>query len=165
MRHSLVWKICGLVLIAAFIAVDRITKLLAVRFLKGQDPIELIPGVFELRYLENSGAAFGMLQGKMWLFYILTAVICIICLFFYFRLPVTPRFVPMQLTLILLISGAIGNFIDRISQQYVVDFLYFKLIDFPIFNVADIYVTCAACLLIVFVLFFYTEEDLKRMLP
>ena len=147
------------------ICLDRLTKMLAVKYLKDQAAVVIIPGVFELSYLENTGAAFGILQGKMWLFYLLTLVICALCLFFYFRVPDGRHFIPMQLTLILLISGAVGNFIDRIRVRYVVDFLYFKLIDFPVFNVADIYVTAAACMLIVFILFFYSEEDLKEVLP
>ena len=147
------------------IGLDRLTKMLAVKYLKDQAAVVVIPGVFQLQYLENTGAAFGVLQGKMWLFYLLTVMICAVCLFFYFRVPQGIHFIPMQLTLILLVSGAVGNFIDRISVQYVVDFLYFCLIDFPIFNVADIYVTAAACMLIVFILFFYSEEDLKEVLP
>ena len=62
-------------------------------------------------------------------------------------------------------AGAIGNFIDRITQQYVVDFLYFKLIDFPIFNVADIYVTCAAFAMILLGFFYYKDEDVERIFP
>ena len=150
---------------AVLIGIDRVTKMLAVTYLKNQASIVLIPGVFELQYLENSGAAFGMLQGRMWFFYVLTILICVICLFFYFRAPAQGHFIPLHITLILLISGAVGNFIDRISVQYVVDFLYFSLIDFPIFNVADIYVTTAACLLILLILFFYSEEDLKKLTP
>lgn len=158
-------KICGIMVMVLLIGLDRLTKMLAVKYLKDQAAVVVIPGVFQLQYLENTGAAFGVLQGKMWLFYLLTVMICAVCLFFYFRVPQGIHFIPMQLTLILLVSGAVGNFIDRISVQYVVDFLYFCLIDFPIFNVADIYVTAAACMLIVFILFFYSEEDLKEVLP
>ncbi len=58
-------------------------------------------------------------------------------------------------------AGALGNMADRVSQGYVVDFLYFKLIDFPIFNVADIYVTTATAILILLMLFFYSESDME----
>ena len=161
MKGSVVHKLIGLVVILALIGLDRITKVLAVSHLKGQDAIEIIPGVFELRYLENSGAAFGILQGKMWLFYILTLIIGAACVIIYFRTPSTLHFLPLRIILILLTAGAVGNFIDRVTQHYVVDFFYFKLIDFPIFNVADIYVSVAACMLIVFILFFYKEQDLQ----
>lgn len=71
----------------------------------------------------------------------------------------------MDIVLVLFISGAIGNFIDRITNQYVIDFLYFKLINFPIFNVADIYVTVAAFAMIFFVLFYYKEDDFDEIFP
>ena len=71
----------------------------------------------------------------------------------------------MDIILLLFISGAIGNFIDRVRLQYVIDFFYFKLIDFPIFNVADIYVTVAAFCLIVLFLFYYKEADLEEVFP
>ena len=66
---------------------------------------------------------------------------------------------PLKIAGILIYAGAIGNFIDRIRQSYVVDFFYFELIDFPVFNVADIYVTLSAIALIIVVLFYYKEED------
>ena len=162
-KQSVKQKISGLLAVLILILADRLTKVLAVTYLKDHDAIVLIPGVFELRYLENTGMAFGLLQGKMWIFYIVTAVIVLICLFYYFRIPAGRHFLPLQYTLVLLISGAFGNLIDRLMQQYVVDFLYFSLIDFPIFNVADIYVTCAAVLLFVLILFFYSDEDLKEI--
>ena len=69
----------------------------------------------------------------------------------------------MDLICILFVSGAVGNFIDRITKNYVVDFFYFKLINFPIFNVADIYVTVAAFAMIILGLFYYKEEDYNKI--
>ena len=153
--------ICSVLLIIA----DRITKAAAVRYLKDREPVSIIKGVLELKYLENHGAAFGVLQNKQTLFFILTViVICLILFFFLFRIPQGIRYMPLNIMCILLFSGAIGNFIDRISQSYVVDFIYFSLIDFPIFNVADCYVSVSACLLFVLLLFYYKEEDLKGIL-
>ena len=71
----------------------------------------------------------------------------------------------LKVILLLFVAGAIGNLIDRICQNYVVDFFYFKLIDFPIFNVADIYVTVAAIMFIVLCLFYYKEEDFEFLFP
>ena len=71
----------------------------------------------------------------------------------------------MDYILIFFAAGAIGNFIDRVSLNYVVDFLYFKLINFPIFNVADIYVTCSAFVIIVLGIFYYKDEDIDRIFP
>ena len=76
------------------------------------------------------------------------------------KMPVTKRYMPMAVCLMMVSSGAVGNMIDRIGQGYVVDFLYFKLINFPIFNVADCYVTIAAFLLILLVFFYYREEEM-----
>ena len=71
---------------------------------------------------------------------------------------------PLKIAAVLIYAGAIGNFIDRIRQSYVVDFFYFKVINFPIFNVADIYVTCSAIFLAVLLIFCYKEEDLYQLL-
>ena len=73
------------------------------------------------------------------------------------------HFYPLHGICIALFAGAVGNFIDRILHNYVIDFFYFSLIDFPIFNVADIYVTCAMALFIMLLLFYYKEADLDRL--
>ena len=71
----------------------------------------------------------------------------------------------LDMILIFFTAGAIGNFIDRIVQQYVIDFFYFKLINFPIFNVADIYVTCAAFVMLFLGIFYYKDEDFEIIFP
>lgn len=145
-------------LFVILILIDRITKNLAVQYLRGNE-IELIPGVFSLHYLENRGAAWGMLQNAIWLFVVITIVVIAAMLYFYGRLPMERKYWLLRFTLILLAVGAAGNFIDRIIWHYVVDFLYFKYINFPVFNVADCYVCVAAVLLIYCLLFRYKEED------
>ena len=74
------------------------------------------------------------------------------------------RYWPIRLIAVCILAGAWGNMIDRLRLGYVVDFFYFKLIDFPIFNVADIYVSVGTAVLAVLVIFYYKEEDLDRML-
>lgn len=138
---------------------DQWTKALAVQHLKYQTSIVLIPGVFELQYLENTGAAFGILSNQQWFFYIMTVLMVTAIIWLYFKLPMTRYFRPIHMVLIFIVAGAIGNFIDRVVNQYVIDFFYFSLIDFPIFNVADIYVTVSVALLFVLILFRYKEED------
>lgn len=147
--------------LAAAIGLDQWTKALAVERLRGQEPFVLIEGVFELFYSENRGAAFGMLQGKQSLFFLIAAAVLLAAVFALVRMPAGKRFLPLTACLFLLVSGAAGNMIDRLSQGYVVDFLYFKLIDFPIFNVADCYVVIATFLLIILVCFVYSEEELS----
>ncbi|MFQ8841064.1 MAG: signal peptidase II [Clostridium fessum] len=128
------------------IGLDQFTKHLAVVHLKGQKPFVLIKGVFEFYYSENRGAAFGMLQGRR-------GILLPDCSGSHSGSVVgglpdagRKRYLPLMCSLFLLVSGAVGNMIDRLTQKYVVDFLYFKLIDFPIFNVADCYVVIATFL-------------------
>lgn len=156
----------NLVGIAVFIIltlIDQLAKKAAVANLKDQEPFILIKNVFQLQYLENRGAAFGILQGQKSVFIVITVIILAVVVYIYARMPVTKKFIVMRILILLIAAGAVGNFIDRIRQGYVVDFFYFSAINFPIFNVADIYVTCAAVLLILTVLFYYKDEDLKEL--
>ena len=155
-----VYIVVDLVVMAVLVFIDRYTKELAAARLKEADPFKLIQGVFELRYLENRGAAFGMLQNQRTLFICVGAVFLVIIFFFLVRLPATKKYRLLRLCLVMLGAGAIGNLYDRITLNYVIDFLYFIYIDFPIFNVADIYVTVSAALLVILFLFIYKEEDL-----
>lgn len=143
------------------VAADQFTKWLAVTYLKDQDPLIIIPGVFQFRYLENRGAAFGILQNRQIVFAVGALLIFFAVVFIYGRIPQKRRFVPLRVCAILLASGAIGNLIDRLARNYVVDFCYFNLIDFPIFNVADCYVVIATFSLILLFFFFYSDEELE----
>ena len=102
-----------------------------------------------------------MLQNKQWIFWILTAAFLVVAVIFYIKIPKTKRYVPLITTAVVLVAGAVGNFIDRLANQYVVDFVYFSLIDFPIFNTADIYVTLSVIVLLILIFFYYKEEDFK----
>lgn len=143
------------------IAADQITKFLAVVNLRNQEPFVLWEGVFELQYLENSGAAFGMLQGKKSFFVLTSIIFLIVIVYVLVRVPNQKKYTKLHITLAFIASGAIGNLIDRIRYDYVIDFLYFSLINFPIFNVADIYVTLSSIVLAALLLFVYTESDLE----
>ena len=153
----------AVVTMLAAVVLDQWTKHLAVLHLKDQTPYTLIEGVFKLQYLENRGAAFGMLQNQRIFFYICVLVIAVFVIWFYKRVPMTKRYLPLRLCSIFVLAGGIGNFIDRVKLNYVVDFFYFELIDFPIFNVADIYVTCSMFALCFLIIFYYKEEDLDRV--
>lgn len=155
--------ILALLGVALGVIVDQVTKYLAVKHLKGQDAFVLLKNVFQLEYLENRGAAFGMLQNQRIFFLLSVVVITIVVLIFYVRVPMEKKYLPLRMCAVLLIAGAFGNCIDRLMLGYVVDFFYFKLIDFPVFNVADIYVTVAVAILIVLLFFYYKEEDLDRV--
>ena len=153
-------RLGAVLLCVLLIAADQATKLLAVARLKDQAPFVLLPGVLELRYLENRGAAFGILQGQKIFLVLFTGLLSALIIYFYFRVPEGKRHLPVRIFLIMLFSGAIGNFIDRCRLDYVIDFIYFKLIDFPIFNVADCYVTIAVILFAIAILFVYKEEEM-----
>ena len=156
----------GCVAAVLLILFDQFTKMLAVAHLKDQPSNVLIDGVFELRYLENRGSAFGMMQNKLMILIPVTVVVTLFILYLFFKkLPATRHFFWLNAVAVLFFAGAIGNFIDRVRQGYVVDFFYFSLINFPIFNVADIYVTVAAFLLIFLCLFYYKEEDFEQIFP
>ncbi|MBO4988461.1 MAG: signal peptidase II [Lachnospiraceae bacterium] len=163
MKTSSKSKVLGLFLDILFfillVILDQITKNLAVVYLKDKPAYVIWDGVFELHYLENSGAAFGMLQNQKILFVSIAAVILVIIGYVLVKLPRNRHFVFLEALLVLIASGAVGNMIDRVQFNYVVDFFYFKLIDFPIFNVADIYVSVSCVLLAILVLFFYKDED------
>ena len=141
------------------IFIDQITKWLVVHNLKGKDSITIIPNVFELHYLENRGAAFGMLQNKQIIFLIGASIVLIAIGYLYGKIPHTSHYVWLRFCAVLVCAGAIGNMIDRIRLNYVIDFFYFSLIDFPIFNVADCYVVVACVLFAILVLFYYKDED------
>ena len=151
---------------AILVAADQITKWMAVLHLKNQPAKVLINNVFELYYLENRGAAFGIFQGKRFAFLIITVVILLVLAYCFWNIPYTAKYTSLRCIIVLIGAGAVGNFIDRMSNGYVVDFFYFEWIDFPIFNVpvfnvADIYVTLSAVFLAILLLFKYKEEDLN----
>lgn len=139
---------------------DQLSKIAADQFLKFREPFVLIRNVFQLEYLENRGAAFGILQNRQEIFCLITILALLGLTFLFVRMPASPRYRPMSICYVLFMAGALGNYIDRTLQGYVIDFFYFKWINFPIFNVADIYVTTAVILLLVLVLFYYKEEEL-----
>lgn len=161
-KHSAtVYGILGLLGTVFLTLFDQWTKHLAILHLDGQDALVLVPGVFELRYLENRGAAFGILQNKIWIFAILTVIYLCAAIWIYFKIPRVKKYRILHIIAVVLTAGALGNFIDRIRLGYVVDFFYFSLIDFPIFNVADIFVVISFILLAICILFVYKEEDLS----
>ncbi|MBD5471720.1 MAG: signal peptidase II [Lachnospiraceae bacterium] len=148
-----------LLLLALLVAIDQYTKFIAVQRLKNQPAFNIINGVLEFNYLENRGAAFGMLQNQK-VFFVFVAVIflCVIA-YVLVKAPLEKKYLKLHILLVMIAGGAIGNLIDRLRFDYVVDFIYIVLINFPIFNVADMYVTFSTALLVIQVLFIYKEND------
>lgn len=146
-------------LVAVLIIIDQITKRIAVNVLADGLRIPLINGVLEFTFVQNRGAAFGIMQNALPFFVVITlAALCVIT-YFLLHIPSQKRYLPLRICLCFIAAGAIGNFIDRLRLSYVRDFIYFSLIDFPVFNVADIYITCATILLVLLMLFYYRDED------
>lgn len=145
---------------------DQFTKGLAVAHLKGAQPITLIPGVLELRYLENRGAAFGFLQNQKVFFIGMTCLVLALLLYALWRMPASAPYRMFHIMGGILGAGALGNFLDRLRLDYVVDFIYISLIDFPIFNVADMYISGICMFGLIIVFFGHPEEkDFAFLLP
>lgn len=139
--------------VVLLVGVDQLTKWWSVTQLAGTDGIPLWKGVFELTYVENRGAAFGMLQNQQWLFVAVTLVMLALVGILLFGSKAYRH--PLSVGAgVLIIAGGIGNLIDRLVNGYVVDFLNFTLIDFPVFNFADICVTVGAAVAVIYLIFF-----------
>ncbi len=153
-------KRLAVIMITVLVLLDQLTKIWAKSYLADQGPIDIIKGVFSLEFHKNAGIAFGMFQGKFPIFIVLTILLLVGMTYVFLKLPKEPKYKPLNWCLVFIAAGAIGNLIDRVIYNYVVDFLYFNLINFPIFNVADCYVTVTVILLMFLLLFYYKEEDL-----
>ncbi len=158
-RQLAIRNVFGVLLTSLLVFLDQYTKSLAVKYLKNSTSIVLIEGILELQYAENRGAAFGIFQNKQLGLVIVSGIILLVVLVLFETTPYKKRLLPLQLVYILLIAGAIGNMIDRIRLNYVVDFIYIRVINFPNFNLADMCVTGACILLLLLVIFFYKDGE------
>ena len=142
------------------VGIDQITKYTVAHFLPVDASADLPvwDGVFSLRCISNDGAAFGMLDDKRWIFMTVSTVV-IIGMIVFLCLKYNKISKPLGIALALIVSGGIGNMIDRVLLGYVIDFIYFVPIDFPCFNVADSLVCIGAGLMFVAVLFFEDSLD------
>lgn len=143
------------------VALDQLTKYWARMVLQKDGPISIIPGVLKLQYHENTGAVWGIMTGKTELLTVMTIILSVFLIFIYFKIPQQRRYLPISIIWVFIMSGALGNFIDRITLKYVVDFIYIELINFPIFNLADNYLTLSSILLLILGIFYYKEEDFE----
>lgn len=145
---------------------DQFTKYLVVSNMRLGETIPIIEGVFQLRYIRNDGMAWSLLEGKQIVFVIVTPIVIFFLAKMFIMLPENKKYTPIRLISIFLIAGAMGNLIDRIwggkvlCKGSVVDFFDFCLINFPVFNVADIYVSLSVVALFIFMIFKYKEDDL-----
>lgn len=144
-------------LIAGCIALDQWTKYLAAAYLRPIGFFELWPGVFRLTYAENTGAAFSIFQGHRWPLLLITGVAMAAVVIY--RLRHRGLHPLLNVALALLVGGGMGNWIDRLLRGVVIDFFDFYLIRFAVFNVADVFVSVSAALLVIYILFFASREE------
>lgn len=150
------------VLSAVLVVIDQVTKHFAIVFLKDQPALALWEGVFELQYCENPGVAFSLLENQRWLFIPATCIVMIVLVIMLIRSDLRHSKI-FSFSCALILAGGIGNLIDRIAYKHVVDFLYFKLIDFPIFNFADCCVVIGAILLFAYLLLGCKDSDFSSL--
>ena len=146
---------------AAIVAVDQITKFLTVANIALYEGVPFIPGLLQLTYVQNTGAAFSSFEGQQWLFALVFAVFTGMIVYEYFKKPMP--FTKLERWCIAAIyGGGLGNMIDRVRLGYVVDMIQTTFIDFPVFNVADIFITCGCILMMAHLLLvnkeFWKEE-------
>jgi len=144
------------------IIVDQVTKYFAYTRLQPVGSITVIEGVFDLTYLENRGAAFGLFQGARWFFVVITVLIICGMIYYYVKLPKEKSYNKARFALLLVMSGAVGNFIDRVRNGFVIDFFHATFIDFPVFNVADSLVVIGVFLMFILLIFVYKDEKTEK---
>lgn len=161
MRKRTKMLLIDVVIMLVLLGLDQLTKYLAIINLKNHPAVVLWDGVLELNYLENRGSAFGMLQNQKFFILFIGVVFLAVILFFLFKLPEEKKFCTVHILLSAIVAGGVGNMIDRLRFDYVVDFISFVLIHFPIFNVADCYIVVATIVLFLLFLFVFKEKDLE----
>ncbi len=159
---SLIWvqAIIGFLIVAFIVAADQWTKYLALS-LKGQPSVLFIPHVLSFTYTENSGAAWGMFADHRWVFMVFSSAAILLIGYVLFRIRNKKEYF-LKIILLFFLGGGIGNMIDRIAQGYVVDFLKFEFIEFPVFNVADSFVTIAAFLAVIYLIVEFIREKREK---
>lgn len=143
--------------------IDQISKIHIINTMELFDSIPVINGVLDIHYIRNAGAAWGMFQNKQIMFYIETVIILFLAIILYIRCLKKDKYKDIRVLIVLITAGAIGNFIDRLRFKYVIDFIYFKIINFPVFNIADCYITIGVFVLIFLMLFKYKEADFDEI--
>lgn len=150
-----------LVIFMILVGLDRMTKKWAASSLADGTTIPIIKDIVEFYYLPNgnTGAAFGMLSGHRILFLFIALIVVAVIFYLVVNMPTIKRYKAVEILLVFIAAGGAGNMIDRFFQGYVIDFIYISAINFPIFNVADMYVSVCTVILAIIVLFKLKEED------
>lgn len=154
-------RIKYLLLLILLLGIDQVTKYWAKAAFADGDSQVIIPKVLRLVYHENDGAAWGMFSGKSVFLIALTICMAIFFTFIFFKLPEAKLYTPLRIITVMVVAGGVGNnLLDRVIHGSVMDFIYFELIDFPVFNVADMYIVIGVILFALLILFKYKEDEL-----
>lgn len=154
------FQVISLAVIAVLILIDHLTKYLAVMTVKVNGPKEFLFGLFQFRYVENTGAAFSSFSNQTGLLTVITVIVLVLCLILLLSRKLKPMF--LNICLMIVIAGGAGNAIDRIINGYVVDFIEPLFINFAVFNFADCCITVGAVMLVIFELYELISERKKK---
>ena len=147
------------VFIAAVVAADQLAKFLTVANIELFSDVPFIPGLLQLTYVQNTGAAFSSFQGQQWLFAVMFVIFTVVILWEFYKKPMP--FTKLERWCIAAVyAGGLGNMIDRVRLGYVVDMIETTFMEFPVFNVADCFITCG-CILLMVHLFLFNKEFWK----
>ncbi len=141
---------------AGIVVLDQVTKYLTVAYIGLGEHIPFLPGLLRLTYVRNTGAAFSAFQGQQWLFALIFLVFTGLILWEYFKKSM-PFSSFERWCIVGVYGGGLGNMIDRVRFGYVVDMIQTEFIRFPVFNVADCFITCGCIALMVSLVFFNKE--------
>lgn len=156
--------ILPILLVAFLTALDQLTKYMITSSFELNESRPFIKHILSLTYIRNTGVAWGMFPGKRIVFLILTVLVLLFCFYIYANITGQKKYKLLRIALIFLVSGALGNMIDRINLGYVVDFFCFEFINFPIFNVADIFVVISMIGIFLLIVFKYSNEEFDEIL-
>lgn len=145
-------------LVGILVVLDQLTKVLALQYLKPVGSVTVFPHALDFTFVENRGVAFGLFSGQRWFILLVTAVICVGLIWYWKSLPQKKEYQPLRISLLLILGGAISNILDRLFRGYVVDYLEVTFIDWPVFNLADIFVVVGTILMAIMVLFVLKDE-------
>ena len=146
------------------VAADQITKLLVLAEIPLFGHVDAVPGLFHLTYVQNTGAAFSSFEGMRWMFVVLFVILTVLIFVEYFKKPM-PFTTFERWCIAAIYGGGLGNVIDRVRLGYVVDMIEVDFINFPVFNVADCFITCGCIGLMLHLVFFNREfwkEEKKK---
>ena len=157
----MITTILALAAVALLVAADQITKLLISSHYEVGESTHVIGGLLDFTYVQNRGAAFGMLSNQRWIFLVMTTVIIAGVVYLWYKDFITH--ITGRIAAVLVVAGGIGNMIDRLWLGYVVDFIDVSpLFDFAVFNVADCCVTVGAVFMAVYIIFFLDDKKLGK---